>query len=80
MEKERVWREFAALSENDQRRVASFILSLREEDDATDSEGERLPSLKEEPFVGMWEGREDMRNSSSWLRELREREWMRSDD
>lgn len=80
MEKEKVWREFAALSEKNQRRVASFIQSLQEENAVVDSEGGKQPCLEEEPFVGMWEGREDMADSSSWLRELREREWMSSDD
>ncbi len=79
MEKERVWSEFEALSEKDQQRVADFIFSLREENATSDSNGGKPPSLKEEPFVGMWLGRADMTDSSVWLRELRERAWMRSD-
>lgn len=79
MEKARVWREFAALSEKDQDRVASFILFLREEDAATDSQGGKTTALMDEPFVGMWRGREDMRDSSGWVRKLREREWMSPD-
>ena len=80
MEKERVWREFAALSEKDQRKVVDFIVSLRKEDDTTNSADEK-PSkrLEEESFVGIWERREDMQDSGGWLRELRKREWMRSD-
>ena len=31
--------------------------------------------LKEEPFVGMWRDREDMADSSEWVRKLRQREW-----
>ncbi len=26
-------------------------------------------------FVGMWKDREDLRDSSSWIRNLRKREW-----
>ena len=39
MEKERVWREFAALSEKDQRKVVDFIVSLRKEDDTYELRG-----------------------------------------
>lgn len=32
-------------------------------------------SLRDDEFVGMWRDREDLANSSGWVRELREREW-----
>ncbi len=35
------------------------------------------PSLREEPFVGMWSDREDMADSTEWVRQAREREWGR---
>lgn len=38
----------------------------------------RHPPLREEPFVGMWKDREDMADSTRWVRELRKREWTRS--
>ena len=31
--------------------------------------------LTEEPFVGMWRSRKDMRDSSDWVRKARKREW-----
>ncbi|HEX3552513.1 MAG TPA: AbrB/MazE/SpoVT family DNA-binding domain-containing protein [Thermoanaerobaculia bacterium] len=34
-------------------------------------------SLKDEPFVGMWRDREDMADSSEWVRTARQREWTR---
>lgn len=34
-------------------------------------------SLREEPFVGMWRDREDMGDSTGWVRQAREREWDR---
>jgi AbrB family looped-hinge helix DNA binding protein len=34
-------------------------------------------SLKDEPFVGMWRDREDMADSSEWVRTTRQREWAR---
>ena len=31
--------------------------------------------LTEEPFVGMWQDRKDMTDSSGWVRKSRKREW-----
>ena len=33
--------------------------------------------LQKEPFVGMWENREDMAESTEWVRRTRQREWTR---
>jgi hypothetical protein len=78
VEQEKVWREFMALSAEDQRRVANLIASLRAKSRPALSDGpEKRPNLTDEPFVGMWREREDMRDSDAWLREAREREWMR---
>ncbi len=32
-------------------------------------------NLQDEPFVGMWKEREDMEDSSQWVRQLRQQEW-----
>jgi AbrB family looped-hinge helix DNA binding protein len=37
----------------------------------------RRRPLEEEPFVGMWQDREDMADSSEWVRRTRQREWTR---
>ncbi len=34
-------------------------------------------SIRDEPFVGMWKDREDMRDSTVWVRELRRQQWTR---
>ena len=31
--------------------------------------------FKDEPFVGMWKDREDMEDSSQWVRQVRQQEW-----
>ena len=31
--------------------------------------------LSDEPFIGMWQGREDMRDSTAWVRSSPRREW-----
>jgi len=35
-------------------------------------------SLADEPFIGMWRDREDMQDSSAWVRGIREREWVKA--
>jgi hypothetical protein len=36
-----------------------------------------LPDRVEEEMFGMWRGREDITDSTAWVRQLREREWRR---
>ena len=31
--------------------------------------------IEDEPFIGMWPDREDLANSTEWVRELRRKEW-----
>jgi hypothetical protein len=32
--------------------------------------------MKDEPFIGMWRDREDMADSSEWVRTTRQLEWV----
>ena len=32
--------------------------------------------LRNEPFIGMWKNREDMQDSSQWVRNTRQQEWL----
>ncbi|WP_330204387.1 DUF2281 domain-containing protein [Cyanobacterium sp. Dongsha4] len=36
---------------------------------------ELTDKIDEESFIGMWKDREDMKNSSEWVREIRKQEW-----
>ncbi|MEL0589684.1 MAG: hypothetical protein U1V55_17420 [Planktothrix rubescens PR222] len=33
-------------------------------------------SIKDDPCVGMWKDREDLQDSSAWVRQIRKQEWM----
>ena len=78
MQVEQLWNDFAALPEDAQRQVTELIAALRQLSLKTKSalQDER-PSLKDEPFVGMWKDRDDIKDSSVWVRNLRESEWTR---
>jgi hypothetical protein len=54
MEREKVWREFMDLTVEDQQKVAYFIASLRG----------NSTSLEDEPFIGLWSNRKDLKDST----------------
>lgn len=36
--------------------------------------------LEDEPFIGMWKNREEMNNSSQWVREVRKQQWRNNNE
>lgn len=77
MKQEKIAREFASLTPELQRQVLDFIafLKTRSTPAARPKTLKRDP-LRQEAFVGMWRGRKEMRDSTKWVRELRQKEWM----
>jgi len=79
MENTRILQEIASLPPEAQQQVEDFVAFLK-------ARYRQVPSLPEtnrvkladEPFVGMWRDRRDMRDSSEWVRRLRQGEWDRS--
>ena len=74
MTNEEIIREFYSLPSEAKREVADFIAFLR---DRYGKKNEKIANgdLREESFVGMWKDREDLQDSSAFVRELRETEW-----
>lgn len=76
MEMTNVWRQFDALSPAAKRQVAEFIAFLstrgkrRSASDAAAAE-----PLDKESFVGIWNDREELTDSTEWVRRLRSDEW-----
>jgi hypothetical protein len=33
-------------------------------------------NFQDEPFIGMWNNREDITDSSQWVRQIRQQQWM----
>jgi len=71
--------EIASLPPEAQRLVTDFVAFLRTRYpvEQTDRKIKRT-KLTDEPFIGMWRGREDMQDSTAWVRNLRRRERERS--
>lgn len=73
MEREKLWCEFMDLAPEDRQKVADFIASLGGE--ARSTRSPNPTNLKDEPFISVWGGREDLKDGTVWVRESREREW-----
>jgi hypothetical protein len=74
MTQEEILRELASLPPEGQRQVADFIALLRERYARSQSPE---PITSDDTFIGMWRDREDMQDSSTWVRNLRENEWVK---
>lgn len=74
MTNEEIIREFSALPSDARREVVDFIAFLRSRYSRKNGKPTNL-DLTDESFVGMWKNREDMQESSAFVRELRQTEW-----
>lgn len=60
-----------------QEEAADFVefLSQKYIQQPKDSSSSQENSILESPFRGMWKDREDMQDSTKWVRELRKSRW-----
>lgn len=73
-----IMEELAALPAEARREAMDFIVFLRQRHGrARERPHEQKPSIKREPFLGIWADRADMRDSIAWVKETREHEWSR---
>jgi hypothetical protein len=75
METSDILKEMASLPIEAQKQVIDFIAFLKTRYPIVQvvPKTERV-RLSNEPFIGMWRGREDMRDSTAWVRNLRRHE------
>jgi len=80
MQATNIARDIASLPPEAQQQVIDFVAFLKA----------RYPTIKyvrktkqiklvDEPFIGMWQHREEMQDSAAWVRSLRQREWERNE-
>jgi len=76
MEPTNIMQEIASLPTEAQQEVMDFVAFLKTRYSTTQPvRKERQTKLIDEPFIGMWRDREDMEDSTTWVRELRRHEW-----
>ena len=71
--------EYTSLPDEAQRQVADFVAFLRERykiEHSVQSSGSA--DLENEPFIGMWHNRQDLEDSTTWVRNTRKSEWSES--
>jgi len=65
-----------SLSAEAWRTVADFVTFLKKQHELehhpTTQNG---PNLSQQPFIGMWRDRDDLKDSSAWVRKTRQQEW-----
>jgi mRNA-degrading endonuclease RelE of RelBE toxin-antitoxin system len=73
----RILQDIESLPPEAQKQVSDFVAFLKSRYGAEPRKKAKRGKLEDEPFIGMWKDREDMRDSTKWVRELRKREWGR---
>ena len=76
MNAQTISREITELPSDVQREVFDFVEFLRVRYRSTKEDLAKKPlPISEEPFIGIWKGREDIGDSSEWVRGVRQKEW-----
>ena len=76
MEEANISRELASLPPEARKMVGDFVAFLKDRYPKVPSvRRTRRKMLADEPFIGMWRDRTDLRDSTGWVRGLRAREW-----
>jgi len=74
MSQDAILRGYQSLPPEAQKQVADFIAFLRTRYQPAQRKT-RQTRLSAEAFVGIWKDRDDLQDSSQWVRETRIREW-----
>jgi len=78
METAKIVREVASLPPDAQKQVIDFVAFLKARyASASTAKKAKQTKLANEPFIGMWRTRKDLKDSTAWVRNLRQREWER---
>ncbi|MDB4949858.1 MAG: hypothetical protein JWM27_2507 [Gemmatimonadetes bacterium] len=75
IQKSQIVQQFEALSPVAQRQVAEFIAFLSARGTRRTLQPASRKPLRSEGFIGMWVDRDDLRDSTEWVRGLRSRDW-----
>ena len=73
--------EFLSLPAEAQHQVIDFIAFLRQRYAVVEPASESSDlDLINDSFIGMWSDRQDLADSTAWVRGVRENEWSKSHD
>ncbi|MCC6606871.1 MAG: DUF2281 domain-containing protein [Anaerolineae bacterium] len=67
---------YRSLPDEAKRQVADFVAFLQQKYQADQPEQEQLGKrFDNEPFIGMWQDRLELEDSTAWVRQARQTEW-----
>lgn len=70
-----IWQQFITLPPNAQALVADFIAFLKQRYQQPQStEQQEQQDWRDEPFIGIWQDRENLQDSTQWVRATRSSE------
>jgi len=77
MNQEKLLQDVTSLPPIAQQEAIDFIafLKLRYGQHTIQKDTNSLSAIENEPFIGMWQNRSDMADSSAWVRRIRQKEW-----
>jgi len=75
MTQEDIIKEIGSLPPEGQRQVIDFIAFMRQRYSRSPLAEKTVVDLRSEAFIGMWRDREDLADSSEWVRRVRQSEW-----
>jgi len=76
IEIEKSWKQLSSLPLDIQKEVVDFIAFLHEKYNTNIEPMEKHSEpIDKEPFIGMWQNRDDMNDSSAWVRNMKQNEW-----
>ncbi len=76
MTNEEILREINSLPLEAQRQIEDFVAFLHQRyKSSPPAKTTNTPDLTAEEFVGMWRDREDMQDSTAWVRNVRQSHW-----
>ncbi|MEH2177540.1 hypothetical protein [Nostoc sp.] len=81
MTQQELFNEFLCLPVEAQRQVIDFIAFLRQRYAVVELASQSPDfDLINDSFIGMWSDRQDLADSTAWVRGVRENEWSNSHD
>ncbi len=72
---EKLQEDIANLPEEAQELLSDFVAFLKQRSQSLPSAKPQPLNLKNEPFVGMWSDREEMKDSTAWVKQVRQQHW-----
>lgn len=75
MTSEEILREIKTLPPEAQRQIEDFVAFLRQRYESSPVAETVTTNLTDEEFIGMWRDREEMKDSATWVRNVRQSHW-----